>query len=640
LDAGNVYYSTIPLDFYVGGNNNFNNVYAPNALVYVYSLLAPEADFYQITVPGGKVPSGGVRLELSAARLAGGDGEFVNELDPNLRLYDSSGTPLAAGGDLLTYPIVPAVEDRSYYVEVLSSNLPPVGPTKGEYVLAVDVVPLPPPPGIIVSKTSLTTSEPNVADTFTVRLATEPTGDVTMTIESGDTAAGTVSPGELSFSTASGVSGGWDVPQTVTVTGVNDDVDDGDEFYTITLTASGGDYGGLSQTVSAINLDDDTADITVEPTEGLVTTETGGTATFTVVLDTEPTAEVEIKVHSSDTSEGQLAGAVNNELSLTFDSDNWNTGYTVTVQGVDDDDADLDVAYTIITDPATGAEDYVGIDPADVSVVNEDNEAVTVTTYTSTDVPRNIVDQGTIESTLTISDPETDVILDLDVQLNIRHTYDADLDVYLISPTGTEVELFSDVGGSGNNFADTILDDEAALSITEGAAPFSGSFRPEGNLSDLDGEPLNGTWTLRITDDSRRDKGKLNSWQITVTHATTVGGDSIAADSSTASEALEGLVVAASVQFEYPASANNLSARGSSPSLAYSQEEAAQTPTASAVRYDRAVDQIMANLGQSEFEQYGGEQSDSDSDSHDDILVPVDLDDLLDLDSQFARIVQ
>jgi subtilisin-like proprotein convertase family protein len=234
----------------------------------------------------------------------------------------------------------------------------------------------------------------------------------------------------------------------------------------------------------------------------------------------------------------------------------------------------------------------------------------------------------------------TDAILDLDVQLNIRHTWDADLDVYLISPAGTEVELFSDVGGSANNFADTILDDEAALSITEGAAPFSGSFRPEGNLSDVDGEPLNGTWTLRITDDKQRDKGKLNSWQIMVTHATTVGGDSIAADSSTASEALQGLVVAASVQFEHPASTNNLSTRGSSRFLAYSQEEAAQAPTASAtVRYDLAVDQIMADVGRSRFGQFGGAQSADDSDSDDDILGVADWDDfLLDLDSQFARI--
>ncbi len=108
------------------------------------------------------------------------------------------------------------------------------------------------------------------------------------------------------------------------------------------------------------------------------------------------------------------------------------------------------------------------------------------------------------------------LVLDVSVTLTITHTYDADLDVYLFSPSGTRVELFSDVGGSGDNFVNTTLDDEASVSITAGAAPFTGSYRPEGTLRDFDGENPNGSWTLQVTDDAGGDVGALVSWSITI----------------------------------------------------------------------------------------------------------------------------
>lgn len=134
--------------------------------------------------------------------------------------------------------------------------------------------------------------------------------------------------------------------------------------------------------------------------------------------------------------------------------------------------------------------------------------------YSSHDVPKTIPGLGTTTSTLTIT--ETDVIADLDVKLNISHRWDANLDVYLIAPDGTRIPLFTEVGGSGNDFKDTVLDDEALLSITEGSAPFTGSYRPEGNLSVLDGKDINGTWTLEVTDDTRFFSGTLNSWSLII----------------------------------------------------------------------------------------------------------------------------
>jgi subtilisin-like proprotein convertase family protein len=108
-------------------------------------------------------------------------------------------------------------------------------------------------------------------------------------------------------------------------------------------------------------------------------------------------------------------------------------------------------------------------------------------------------------------------IEDVNITLDIAHTYDADLDVFLISPFGTRVELFSDIGSSLNNFQNTTLDDQAAASITTGQAPFTGTYLPEGLLASFVGENLNGIWTLEITDDAGEDVGTLNSWSLTIT---------------------------------------------------------------------------------------------------------------------------
>ena len=75
----------------------------------------------------------------------------------------------------------------------------------------------------------------------------------------------------------------------MTVTGVNDALDDGNIAYTIvTAPATSTDvtYNGVNAAdVAVTNTDDDAVGITVTPTTGLTTTEAGGTATFTVVLD-------------------------------------------------------------------------------------------------------------------------------------------------------------------------------------------------------------------------------------------------------------------------------------------------------------------------------------------------------------------
>src|SRR5439155_334444 len=167
--------------------------------------------------------------------------------------------------------------------------------------------------GITVNPTSgLTTTEGGGTATFTVALTSQPTANVTMGLSSSDLTEGTVAPASLTFTP-----GNWNTAQTVTVTGVDDCGVDGPVAYTsvtAAATSTEGVYNGFKPAdVAVTNTDDDTPGITVTPTSGLATTESGGTATFTVILDTQPTANVTIGLSSSDLTEGTVAPA-----SLTF----------------------------------------------------------------------------------------------------------------------------------------------------------------------------------------------------------------------------------------------------------------------------------------------------------------------------------
>ena len=118
-------------------------------------------------------------------------------------------------------------------------------------------------------------------------LDSEPTAPVTISLSSSDTTEGTISVSSVNFTPEN-----WDTSQAVTVTGQDDPVSDGDILHTIvTATATSGDglYNGMdSADVSLTNIDDDNPGIRVTATADLMTTEDGGTATFTIELDTQP----------------------------------------------------------------------------------------------------------------------------------------------------------------------------------------------------------------------------------------------------------------------------------------------------------------------------------------------------------------
>ena len=100
---------------------------------------------------------------------------------------------------------------------------------------------------------------------------------------------------------------------------------------------------------------------TVTPTQGLVTSGSGGTATFSVALQAPPAAVVTLDVTSSDAAKGIAAPGM-----LTFDANDWYVPQTVTVTG---QNGASEGSYSIVLSPATSADPgYQGLNPEDVSV--------------------------------------------------------------------------------------------------------------------------------------------------------------------------------------------------------------------------------------------------------------------------------
>lgn len=126
----------------------------------------------------------------------------------------------------------------------------------------------------------------------------------------------------------------------------------------------------------------------------------------------------------------------------------------------------------------------------------------------------------TIISEIEIDDDIT--IGDLNVQLSITHSNTGFLDAYLTGPDGQRIELFTEVGGSGDHFDETIFDDQSRFPITKARPPFKGTFLPEGllsrqpGLSHFNGQNARGVWQLVVRGTRSERFGMLHSWSLIV----------------------------------------------------------------------------------------------------------------------------
>ena len=234
--------------------------------------------------------------------------------------------------------------------------------------------------GINLSSTAGITSEAGGAFSVDITLNSEPLDDVTIPISVSDSSETTLSNTSLTFTPQN-----WNVIQSLAVMGVDDNSADGDVAYTIVLAAATSNdpsYAGLNASdISGINRDDESTDIVgvVSSTTTAVTTESGNSFDFVMLLSSPPTDDVSFAISSSNTAEGTV-----DVSSVTFTPANWSTAQSITVTGVDDADVDGDISYSIvIADSVSNDANYNGLSVTNINVINTDDDAEAAATTPS-----------------------------------------------------------------------------------------------------------------------------------------------------------------------------------------------------------------------------------------------------------------
>lgn len=213
-----------------------------------------------------------------------------------------------------------------------------------------------------------------------------------------------------------------------------------------------------------------------------VTTEAGGSDTFNVRLDAEPSGTVTVNVNSLDPTEG-----ITDVTSLTFDQSDWSVDKLVTVTGVQDSEYDPDNTYYI---EVANASSTVQVEVTNVGDDDDMPPPGGSETESISYLPDglDIPDNNPIGVISEIQFGNSHVISGLTVELNIDHPRTSDLTVNLYGPN------------------DPLL--LAPVRLTNFSGP--------NIVADFNTSSSDGTWTLELIDNKRRKEGTLDYWSITV----------------------------------------------------------------------------------------------------------------------------
>lgn len=111
------------------------------------------------------------------------------------------------------------------------------------------------------------------------------------------------------------------------------------------------------------------------------------------------------------------------------------------------------------------------------------------------------------------------VIQDLNVSVTIDHPRTSDLRLYVEDPNGQRVALVENFPTSGADFDGTTFDDDTDQTLSGSFGPYPGKYKPLGNLSDYDGQQMNGNWKLVAMDTVPGETGTVVEWKLMPTYA-------------------------------------------------------------------------------------------------------------------------
>ena len=284
---------------------------------------------------------------------------------------------------------------------------------------------------IVLSPTSLTVTEGEAAGTsYTVKLATEPSNTVTVTLSGHSGTALLISGMTLSIDQMTFTSDNWATAQTVTVKAAHDDNAVG-ESETLVHTASGGDYAIVTADLP-ITVNDDApttvtaqfgaASYTVAESDDTGTTEvTENTVEVTVTLSADPERTVVIPIETANQGGASAADYSGVPQTVTFNAGDTSRTFTfeATQDEVDDDDESVLLSFgaSLPADVTAGtpAASIVSITDDDAPSITVSFGAASYTVAESDDTGTTEVTENTVEVTVTLSaDPERTVVIPIE----------------------------------------------------------------------------------------------------------------------------------------------------------------------------------------------------------------------------------
>ena len=325
-------------------------------------------------------------------------------------------------------------------------------------------------PGVLITPTTLTVPEGR-SRTYTVKLTSQPTADVTVNIRTSGSPDVThdATDNMLTFTAAN-----WATNQTVRVSAAEDDADHLDEMATIlhTVASTDGDYSGASASdVDVTVTDDEGVPVTVSFGAANYPVDEGDTVDVTVTLNRDPERTVVISI--TKTNQG---GAVNGDYRGVPSSVTFNSGgdreqtFTVTARPDDDNDDGESVKLTFGTLP--DAVTASGATETTIAITDDDVPQVTVSFQESS---YRVAEGESVEVTVTLSaDPERDVTVEISAtgQGGVTEQDNTDADYFGVPGS----VMFTDGGELSQTFTitavnDTVDDDGESILLGFGNVP-------------------------------------------------------------------------------------------------------------------------------------------------------------------------
>jgi hypothetical protein len=345
----------------------------------------PPLGFVEVTLPGftgfartvcnagwetklpGCVENMGIGTAGNGTGIITNGNPYIIQLDGSTTLYAKE--TYSFGLAALTNPVTAG---RTADLSVITKTPAGVPLDVNEIVPPFDIM------SVVLSTTSLTVVESS-STYFTVMLDNWPGAtDLTVTVKFNTSDAGEaiIVPHAVTFGFFD-----YNVSQTVMVYGIHDDVQDGSQPATITLSLESGDPrwtdSGLTFSDIAVTVQDIDVSGLVMNASSMVTSEYGAQDAFTVQLSSRPLHPVIVILTSSNTAEVVVA-----PTSLTFQPSEWNSPKTVYVTGQDELIDDGDSLNTITMQPVSFDSNYNNL-TFSVNVTNVDNDVAGILTYPS-----------------------------------------------------------------------------------------------------------------------------------------------------------------------------------------------------------------------------------------------------------------